>query len=344
MRSTIHRSQKMKKILVMCVILLAAAFVRADSSKPIPVIFDTDMGNDVDDAMALAILNALIDRGECDLLAVTLTKSAPSAASYVQLIDAYFGHPDIPIGTLDRELTPDDGAYIGKIFELKDESGNVLFAKPTPAVSPAVPLLRQKLAAAEDGSVVLVQVGFSTNLAGLLDTPADEYSPLTGKELVAQKVKLLSTMFGGFNDQPRREYNVVTDIPSAQKLVSEWPTPIWFSGYEIGTAIQINRNHIDQTFRCRPDHPIRHSFLLYRGGGYDNQSTYDLTSVLLPIRFPEGYFDLSAMGRVSVDDQGIASFTQDESGLHQYIRNVTPEQVFRIREAFLYLMSQPAVK
>ena len=30
-----------------------------------PVIFDTDMGNDIDDALALAMLHALSDRGEC---------------------------------------------------------------------------------------------------------------------------------------------------------------------------------------------------------------------------------------------------------------------------------------
>jgi hypothetical protein len=37
------------------------------------VIFDTDMGNDVDDALALGILHALETRGEAKLLAVTIT-------------------------------------------------------------------------------------------------------------------------------------------------------------------------------------------------------------------------------------------------------------------------------
>ena len=36
--------------------------------------FDTDLGNDVDDAMALAVIHALESRGECELLCVTLTK------------------------------------------------------------------------------------------------------------------------------------------------------------------------------------------------------------------------------------------------------------------------------
>ena len=50
---------------------LAALFVFATfavtAAQPPGVIFDTDMGNDVDDALALAMLHALESRGECRL-------------------------------------------------------------------------------------------------------------------------------------------------------------------------------------------------------------------------------------------------------------------------------------
>ena len=59
-------------------------------------------------------------------------------------------------------------------------------------------LLRQTLAGRPDRSVVIVQVGFSTNLARLLDSPADDVSPLKGRDLVAAKVRLLSLMAGAF--------------------------------------------------------------------------------------------------------------------------------------------------
>ncbi len=48
----------------------------------------------------------------------------------------------------------------------------------------AVTLLRRLLAGSEDGSVVIVQVGFSTNLAALLETSPDAISPLSGPDLV----------------------------------------------------------------------------------------------------------------------------------------------------------------
>ena len=51
-----------------------------------PVIFDTDMGNDIDDALALAMLHSLTDRGECQLIGVTLTNANPAAIPYIRTL------------------------------------------------------------------------------------------------------------------------------------------------------------------------------------------------------------------------------------------------------------------
>src|ERR1041384_6492330 len=60
-------------------IFLALALAVAALAQPVPVVFDTDMGNDVDDALALAVLHALESRGECRLIAVKITKANPWA-------------------------------------------------------------------------------------------------------------------------------------------------------------------------------------------------------------------------------------------------------------------------
>ena len=70
----------------------------ASAATPLHVIFDTDMGNDVDDALALAMLHALASRGEVKLLAVTVSKDNPWAAEYVRLVDEYYGRGSIPVG------------------------------------------------------------------------------------------------------------------------------------------------------------------------------------------------------------------------------------------------------
>ena len=57
------------------------------------------MGNDVDDALALAMLHALESRGECRLLAVTITKDNPWSAVYVDLVNTFYGRARIPVGS-----------------------------------------------------------------------------------------------------------------------------------------------------------------------------------------------------------------------------------------------------
>src|SRR5260370_776857 len=85
-------------------------------------------------------------------------------------------------------------------------------------------------------ALAMLQVGFSRNLARLIESKPDRYSPLSGMDLVKKKVRLLTVMAGNFA-QSRPEYNVMTDIPAAQKLFAGWPTDIYFSGFEVGLAI-----------------------------------------------------------------------------------------------------------
>ena len=79
---------------------LAAALILSATclAKPVRLIFDTDMGNDIDDAMALAMIHNLERRGACQLLAVTSTKDHPKSAAFIDALNMFYGQPDIPIG------------------------------------------------------------------------------------------------------------------------------------------------------------------------------------------------------------------------------------------------------
>ena len=145
-----------------------------------------------------------------------------------------------------------------------------------------------------DRSVVIVQVGFSTNLARLLDTKADTVSPQNGRALVSQKVTLLSVMAGNFGDG-RSEFNLAQDIPSAVKLFQEWPTPIVVSGFEIGEAMPFPATRIEHDFSYAQDHPVADAYRAYMKMPYD-RPTWDLTAVLYAVRPDDGYFSLSRAG------------------------------------------------
>ena len=325
--------------------------VRDSVDTPIPVIFDTDIGGDIDDAFALALFHNFESRGVCKLLGVTTTDVNPAVAGYVAAFNAWYGRPEIPVGVgIGRE----HDSYLSATTSQKNASG--AFDYPIPEgfkAREAVPLLRELLAAAEDRSVVIVQVGSCSNLAALLDSPADGASPLVGRELVEKKVRLVSVMGGAFavdktaaDYAKHREWNIICDVPAAQKFVREWPTEIVFSGYEIGDRIRMNPVNLKNDYSGR-------SKILYDSFGYwtkkntnegydHRRPTWDLTSVLFVMRPEEGrgYYTLSEPGDVDFDDDGVTLFSPNPAGKRRCFLQDEAARV-RVGEAFVNLCSEP---
>ena len=132
--------------------------------------------------------------------------------------------------------------------------------------------------------------------SGARPVQPDNVSPLSGKDLVRKKVKLLSIMAGHF--QPDQggaafeEYNVKMDVVSCQQLVRMWPTPIVFSGYEVGIAVNYPNRSIDEDYKYVAHHPLAEAYRLLLKTPADRPS-WDLTAVLYAVRPEAGYFGLS---------------------------------------------------
>ena len=80
----------MKKIFfaILAVILVSGcAGEKAAKPEKLRVIFETDMGNDVDDAMALDMLYKYMDAGRVDLLAIMVNKDSRSSAQYIDMLE-----------------------------------------------------------------------------------------------------------------------------------------------------------------------------------------------------------------------------------------------------------------
>lgn len=337
----------MKKILCALLCFLLATTV-LPAKDPVKIIFDTDIGNDVDDTMALAVAHALQGRGELEILAVTTTKDHPCAAPMVSLLNVFYGRPEIPIGVVKDGATRDEGRYNKQVAEKRGEGGRLVYPRnvnPGDPLPEAVTLIRKTLAAQPDGSVVIVQIGFFTNLARLLDTPGDEFSPLTGKELVLKKVRYVSLMAGAFEGgegryhQDSAEYNVGCDLPSARKMIADWPTEMIFSGFEIGEEIHYPSASMKNDFEYVPNHPVKDGYAHYRGLDND-QPTFDLNSVLYVARPDRGYYGLSEPGTVSFDEKGVSRFTPNPDGKHRF-QKVDAAQKAMVREALVQLTAEP---
>jgi len=321
---------------------LAWAAVPTFAADPVKLIFDTDIGNDVDDVLALGMIHALQSRGSCELIAVTVTKDHELAGPLANAVNTFYGRAEIPIGVVRGGVTRDEGKFLGMA---RDGERFPHALKRSADAPDAVALLRKVLAAQPDGSVVIAQVGFATNLARLLESPPDEACKLTGKELAAKKVKFVSAMFGAYKFDgvnTHREFNVVEDLPAAKKFVSDWPTPIVFSGFEVGLAITYPAVSIEKDFAFSKNHPIAEAYRRYSPPPHE-RPCWDLTSVLYAVLPERGYFGLSKPGRVTVGDDGVTRFAPSENGPHRFL-TVSREQIVRCREAFTNLASQPPIQ
>jgi hypothetical protein len=315
------------------------------AAEPVPLIFDTDICGDCDDVLALGMIHSLQSRGLCRLLAVTISVDHDLAAPFVNAVNTFYGRGDIPIGVVGKRGVVEKSKFLSLVDE-KDESGRDRYPHDLTVgrlAKSATAVLRAALAAQPDQSVSIVQVGFSTNLARLLDSPPDEHSPQDGVELVQRKVQTLSLMAGAFRpiegNHGYVEYNVVKDIPSARALAERWPTPMVYSGFEIGIALPYPAVSIERDYGYVSHHPLAESYIR-RNPPPHNRPTWDLTSVLYAVMGDRGYFDLSPRGIVTLAQNGRTQFRETSQGNHRYLI-LRPEQKPRVLEALVQLSSQP---
>ncbi|HBH09322.1 MAG TPA: nucleoside hydrolase [Rikenellaceae bacterium] len=313
----------------------------AKDSEVVNIIMETDIGNDIDDALAMDLLYKYLDAGKINLLAVNINKEGTAPAEYVDILNTWYGYPDIPIGVIrgGADCENDATNYAKAVVDMKDSTGTPTFArtlKEYDTLPDAHILYRKILAEAEDESVVIASVGFSTNLIRLLETQADEYSELSGKDLVAKKVKLLVTMAGDIEDPNLHEYNVVKDIPAAKIIFEEWPTPVVTSPFEVGIKIQYPGSSIENDFAWAGHHPVVEAYKAYQAMPYD-RPTWDPTAILYAVEGGD-WFTVSSAGNITVTEEGSTIFTPGENGTRKYL-SVDQNQADSVKAHFIEMIT-----
>lgn len=306
----------MKKLCIILLILAARISIAQD--KTIPVIFDSDMGPDYDDVGAIAILHTLADSGYAKILATCSSTKYDGVAAVLNAFNTYFGRPEIQIGT------PKGNASKAKDWQRWTDTILVKYPhkiKNNDEVPDAVEVYRKILSSQPNGSVTIVTVGFLTNLAILLETKADKYSPLSGKELVKQKVAWLVSMAGGF---PKgKEYNIFTDSVSSKKVFEEWPTEILFDGFEIGVNIKTGLPLTQNT--SIKNSPVKDAFsICIPKSKIDSagRMSWDEVAVLVAIKGSAPWFS-TVKGKIVIEKDG--SNKWDYSGnQHSYLKFEKP--------------------
>jgi inosine-uridine nucleoside N-ribohydrolase len=282
-------------------------------SKMKKLLIDTDLGGDCDDAGALAIANVLMAEGRCQLLGVTHTTSSPYNLACLQAIDEYYHHPEIPLGAYRGPLFIAGPQYERFDKDMAKAFPNRYSESNQPAVE-AVRLWRSLLSEAADQSITLVGIGPFRNLANLLRSPADEISPLSGKELLERKVVESVFMAGDVERHHYAEYNVREDIPSAQLVAENIPTPVVYLDFTRGEKV-----YCGQAF-FEPGHennPVAFAYTHYSNVA---RSSWDPLTVYYAIMGEDGLFHLSENGDLHFDDKGHTVFVPNPQGRSRYLK------------------------
>ncbi len=188
--------------------------------EPLKVIFDTDMDSDVDDVGALAILHAMMDNGDVEILAVMISSTAPKAAACADAINTYYGRPDLPIGAKKGDGVNRNNGYVDRVAsKFPQDIGSGENAHD------AVKLYRKILAENDDNNVVIISVGYLTNLEDLLKSQKDDISELCGSDLVKKKVKDFVCIGGKWPEDMTEGGggNFETDGQAIKYVNKHWP-------------------------------------------------------------------------------------------------------------------------
>ena len=285
------------------------------------IIYDTDIGSSTDDLFGLEMLYNYHNQGRCRLLGVVVDRMGEDCAASADVMNTYFGHRDLPIGLV-KDGIENPAVWIDyralPSYTLAD--GSPMFQRSIENYS-SLPdgwqLYRRLLAAEPDHSVSIVSVGFVTCLAQLLESEGDEYSSLTGVELVRKKVKCLYIQGGRFGVADEGDFNFAQGIGFAQTFFQLWPSDvdIVFSPMETGQLVEYIPEQVIADIDWTDIHPVKQVYLTCNCN--TGQKMWDPMAVINAVE-GDCLFSLSERGSITILPDAETPFTPSPTGNCRY--------------------------
>jgi inosine-uridine nucleoside N-ribohydrolase len=291
-------------------------------SEPVRIIFDTDCGPDYDDVGALAFLHAMADSGKAEILATVSSNKNELVVPSIDVINTYFGRPDIPLGapkSAGADMSASQHWPDSIVAKYPHRAGS------TSEAPDAVSVYRKILCQQPDKSVTIVTVGFLTNLNNLLKSGPDNFSQLTGKELVEKKVKNLVSMAGWF---PKgREFNIFIDSAASQFVFENWPGKVTFTGFEVGREIKTGLRLVNSSISNSPVKDVFRISIPLSEEDKSGRMSWDETAVLIAVYGTEKFFN-TVSGTIVIAPDGSNTWKDDPEGKQSYVvMKTSPKEV-----------------
>ncbi len=310
----------MKNLLAVLILLLMFSFSEAQQ---VNVIFDSDMGPDYDDVGAITLLHTFADEGKANILATIASTKYENVAAVFSVFNTYFNRPNIPVGV------PKGDAL--ELHDWQHWTDSIVKNYPhainsNKDVPDAVALYRRILSIQPDKSVTIITVGFLTNLKNLLQSKADMFSSLTGEQLIQQKVKQLVSMSGKFPSGS--EFNINQDFSSSKYVYENWPTPVLFSGFEIGEKIKAGLPLIhNDAIKNSPVKDVFRISIPQAAEDSTGRKSWDETAVLVGVLGYDKWYTVKPGKIIISDKDGSNTWMDNDNGKQSYLIEKTPPEV-----------------
>ena len=269
------------------------------------VILDTDIGTDVDDALALAVL---LGSQRVDLLGITTVygdttlraKIAMHICKLVQRSIKTFAGESVPISGREVWMSGSEGKNYPDLNQFITESQS--------AVEYLV-----KAIESNPNSISIIAIGPLTNIARAIQSSKN----------FEKGVKHLWIMGGDFT-QSRVEHNFKCD-PDAAKIVLESKIPISILDLPSSQKTIIRTDEIAQIGKAPLLGSLLHSEIMswIRPRNQDWTIPHDPIAVLALLA-PE-FFETSSVGHVTIDADGLSFWNESESGNVRLLDPIHPE-------------------
>jgi inosine-uridine nucleoside N-ribohydrolase len=335
------------------------------SQRPVPspkksnqFFFDSDMGNRIDSALALAIIygHTLNEESGADVAAVGTTKATLSSAVFYDVVRRFLERPHLPEasaleepnaangnglrtgGTTPGRRTPLPITYnkvgyrmggntpastlmLDAVVDKRDAAGNLVFARELDHVAKAadsVALLRDTISDLAEGRGAYIPDGSGVIVSTGPATNLARLLALTKMPEIISRKVRLLVVAMGRYPSGSDPTHIGPDLAAARRLLSDWPGAIVACGSEIAEQISFPGASIERDFGWAPYHPIVEAYRAFKPMPYDTPA-WETAAALYAVRPDAGYFTLSAPGRISIDDSGTTRFEETAEGNHRYL-------------------------
>jgi len=284
--------------IVICALLIASPTSNGQSSPtpvlPEKVILDTDIGDDIDDAFALALA---LRSSELQIIGITTTfGDTETRAKLLDRFLAEVGRREIPVAA--GAPSPPKSTLTQRRYA---EAGH--FAKPSHP--DAVAFLLEQIRR-YPGQITLIAIGPLMNIGAAIDKDPATFRELKRVIIMGGSIKRGYGDLGfGPPQPPQPEWNILNDVPSAQKLFASG-VPLFVMPLD---ATQLKLDEVKRAFLFSQGTALTDALaLLYHQWGQETPTLFDPMTIAFLVN--PSLCPVQPM-HIRIDEKG---FTRPEPG------------------------------